>query len=103
MFNKDAKGTKFLEQIQDFTDEDFQDLLDNAVDETGRLDGLYNLYDEIELFELMRNNFDGIEDTYYKLDFIYRDSNTNTNVYYNLLRNFEYTVKVVMILSRTME
>ena len=44
-------------------------------------------------------NFDGIEDTYYKLDFIYRDSNTNTNVYYNLLRNFEYTVKVVSIIG----
>jgi len=62
LFNKDATGTKFLEQIKDFTDEDFQDLLDNAVDETGRLEGLYNLYDEYELFELMRNNFEGIED-----------------------------------------
>lgn len=36
-----------------------------------------------------------IEETYYKLDFIHRDVNTNTNVYYNMLRNFIYTMNIV--------
>lgn len=36
-----------------------------------------------------------IEETYYKLDFIHRDDNTNTNVYYNMLRNFIYTMNIV--------
>lgn len=40
-------------------------------------------------------NFDDIEETYYKLDFIHRDVNTNTNVYYNMLRNFIYTMNIV--------
>ena len=38
---------------------------------------------------------DDIEETYYKLDFIHRDDNTNTNVYYNMLRNFIYTMNIV--------
>lgn len=38
---------------------------------------------------------DDIEETYYKLDFIHRDVNTNTNVYYNMLRNFIYTMNIV--------
>lgn len=33
--------------------------------------------------------------TYYKLDFVHRDENTSTNVYYNLLRNFIYTMNIV--------
>lgn len=40
-------------------------------------------------------SFDNIEATYYKLDFIHRDNNTNTNVYYNMLRNFVYTMNIV--------
>lgn len=39
--------------------------------------------------------FDDVDETYYKLDFIYRDTETNTNVYYNLLRNFIYTMNIV--------
>ena len=33
-------------------------------------------------------------ETYYKLDIIYHDDNSNTNVYYNLLRNFIYTINI---------
>lgn len=40
-------------------------------------------------------NFDEVQETYYKLDFIHRDAVTNTNVYYNMLRNFVYTMKIV--------
>lgn len=32
--------------------------------------------------------------TYYKLDFVYDDNNTGTKVYFNLLRNFIYTMKL---------
>ena len=34
------------------------------------------------------NKFDGVKETFYKLDFVYEDANTHSNVYYNLLRNF---------------
>ena len=40
-------------------------------------------------------NFNAAEETYYKLDFIHRDEETNTNVYYNLLRNFIYTMNII--------
>ena len=40
------------------------------------------------------NKFDGVEETYYKLDFVYEDANTHYNVYYNLLRNFIYTMNL---------
>ena len=40
------------------------------------------------------SNFDDVEDTYYKLDFIYVDEDTKTNVYFNILRNFIYTVNL---------
>lgn len=40
-------------------------------------------------------NFNDAQDTYYKLDFVHRDENTSTNVYYNLLRNFIYTMNIV--------
>ena len=40
------------------------------------------------------NKFDGVEETYYKLDFVYEDANTHSNVYYNLLRNFIYTMNL---------
>ena len=36
-----------------------------------------------------------VKETYYKLDFVHRDENTSTNVYYNLLRNFIYTMNIV--------
>ena len=39
-------------------------------------------------------NFNAAEYTYYKLDFVYVDSETNTNVYYNILRNFIYTINI---------
>ena len=38
--------------------------------------------------------FDEADYTYYKLDFVYVDSETNTNVYYNILRNFIYTINI---------
>lgn len=34
------------------------------------------------------------KETYYKLDIIYKDKVSNTNVYYNLLRNFVYTMRI---------
>ena len=40
-------------------------------------------------------DFDDAQDTYYKLDFVHRDAQTSTNVYYNLLRNFIYTMNIV--------
>lgn len=40
------------------------------------------------------NKFDGVKETYYKLDFVYEDANTHYNVYYNLLRNFIYTMNL---------
>ena len=42
---------------------------------------------------IVKGIYDGKE-TYYKLDIIYQDSVTNTNVYYNLLRNFIYNVRI---------
>ena len=33
-------------------------------------------------------------ETFYKLDFVYKDENTHSNVYYNLLRNFIYTMSL---------
>lgn len=35
---------------------------------------------------------DSNTETFYKLDFVYKDENTHSNVYYNLLRNFVYTM-----------
>ena len=32
--------------------------------------------------------------TYYKLDFVYQDQNSNSTVYYNLLRNFVYKMQI---------
>lgn len=40
-------------------------------------------------------SFEETDASYYKLDFIHHDSGTNTNVYYNMLRNFIYTMKIV--------
>lgn len=42
-------------------------------------------------------NFDEVEETFYKLDLIYKDSESNADVYYNLLRNFVYTLNVKKI------
>lgn len=39
-------------------------------------------------------SFGAADYTYYKLDFVYVDSETNTNVYYNILRNFIYTINI---------
>lgn len=35
--------------------------------------------------------------TYYKLDFVYQDQNSNSTVYYNLLRNFVYKMQITDI------
>ena len=40
------------------------------------------------------NVTDATPSTYYKLDFIYKDVTTHSNVYYNLLRNFIFTMNV---------
>ena len=45
---------------------------------------------------IVKGIYDGKE-TYYKLDIIYQDSETNTNVYYNLLRNFIYNVRITRV------
>lgn len=46
---------------------------------------------------IVKGKFDGGKETYYKLDIIYQDNETNTNVYYNLLRNFIYTVHITQV------
>lgn len=46
---------------------------------------------------IVKGKFDGGKETYYKLDIIYQDNQTNTNVYYNLLRNFIYTVRITQV------
>lgn len=46
---------------------------------------------------IVKGKFDGGKETYYKLDIIYQDNETNTNVYYNLLRNFIYTVRITEV------
>lgn len=38
--------------------------------------------------------FDAVKEKYYKLDFIYVDEETKTNVYYNILRNLIYTINL---------
>ena len=43
---------------------------------------------------LLRGRFKGGDETYYKLDFVYHDSETGANVYYNLLRNFIFEMNV---------
>ena len=44
---------------------------------------------------LIRGIYNGASDyTYYKLDFVYNDASTQSKVYYNLLRNFIYTMKI---------
>ena len=37
---------------------------------------------------------------YYKADFVYKDSNTGDNVYYNILRNFCYTLNITGVNGR---
>ena len=39
-------------------------------------------------------DFDAVQEKYYKLDFVYADNSTNTNIYYNILRNFIYTMNI---------
>ncbi|MEE0689324.1 MAG: hypothetical protein UCJ13_00615, partial [Bacteroidaceae bacterium] len=46
---------------------------------------------------IVKGKFDGGKETYYKLDIIYQDNEANTNVYYNLLRNFIYTVRITQV------
>lgn len=47
---------------------------------------------------IVKGKYDGEEkETYYKLDIIYQDNVTNTNVYYNLLRNFIYNVRITSV------
>ena len=46
---------------------------------------------------IVKGKFEGGKETYYKLDIIYQDNQTNTNVYYNLLRNFIYTVRITQV------
>ena len=44
---------------------------------------------------LIRGKYNGASDyTYYKLHFVYNDASTQSKVYYNLLRNFIYTMKI---------
>ena len=43
---------------------------------------------------LLRGRFKGGKETYYKLDFVYRDDETGANVYYNILRNFIFEMNV---------
>lgn len=43
---------------------------------------------------IVKGKYDGGNDTYYKLDFVYDDKESGAKVYYNLLRNFIYTMKI---------
>lgn len=44
---------------------------------------------------LIKGKYNGSsDDTFYKLDFVYEDATTHSNVYYNLLRNFVFTMKL---------
>ena len=47
---------------------------------------------------IIRGKYNGASSyTYYKLDFVYNDANTQSKVYYNLLRNFIYTMRVTSV------
>ena len=46
---------------------------------------------------IVRGRFKGGEESYYKLDFVYHDEATGTNVYYNLLRNFVFEMNIVSV------
>ncbi|MBR2946767.1 MAG: hypothetical protein IKC18_08840 [Bacteroidaceae bacterium] len=46
---------------------------------------------------IVKGKFNGGKETYYKLDIIYQDNEANTNVYYNLLRNFIFTVRITEV------
>ena len=48
---------------------------------------------------IIRGKYNGGNDTYYKLDFVYEDSSTKTKVYYNLIRNFIYTMNLTSVSS----
>ena len=43
---------------------------------------------------IVKGRYEGGDETFYKLDIIYHNDITNTNVYYNLLRNFIYTIRI---------
>lgn len=43
---------------------------------------------------IVKGKYKGGAETFYKLDFVYHDENTGANVYYNLLRNFVYTMNI---------
>lgn len=47
---------------------------------------------------IIRGKYNGASSyTYYKLDFVYNDATTQSKVYYNLLRNFIYTMRVTSV------
>ena len=47
---------------------------------------------------IIRGKYNGATNyTYYKLDFVYNDAATQSKVYYNLLRNFIYTMRVTSV------
>ena len=48
----------------------------------------------IEGYFASDGNFEGVAPSYYKLDFVYEDDETHAKVYYNLLRNFVYTMTI---------
>ena len=48
---------------------------------------------------IIRGRYNGGNETYYKLDFVYEDSSTKTKVYYNLIRNFIYTMNLTSVSS----
>lgn len=43
---------------------------------------------------IVKGRYEEGDETFYKLDIIYHNDITNTNVYYNLLRNFIYTIRI---------
>lgn len=48
---------------------------------------------------IVKGKYKGGTETYYKLDFVYHDENTGANVYYNLLRNFVYTMNIKSVVG----
>lgn len=67
----------------------------------GGADYLYeatHLSSENNPFIIVKGSYNGNADTYYKADFVYSDSDGETQ-YYHLLRNFQYTLDITKVMA----
>ena len=67
----------------------------------GGADYLYeatHLSSENNPFIIVKGSYSGHADTYYKADFVYSDSDGETQ-YYHLLRNFQYTLDITKVMA----